>query len=189
MGVYDENGDKLFLNPENAGRFHSDWCSMMYARLLIARNLLTDDGVIFISIDDHENADLVKICNEIFGESCFVCSAVWRSSDNSNNDAKQFSGDHNYTLIYSKQPLWQPEKYKTKANGNILKIRIMTLRGPGLTAIPSIRPIIGRTSGIRLRLRMEISSNHPKTDGVGRKRPCSKKWKRGKFISTQIRQI
>lgn len=115
MGVYDENGDKLFLNPENAGRFHSDWCSMMYARLLIARNLLTDDGVIFISIDDHENADLVKICNEIFGESCFVCSAVWRSSDNSNNDAKQFSGDHNYTLIYSKQPLWQPEKIQDKS--------------------------------------------------------------------------
>ena len=83
---------------------------MMYSRLLIARNLLSDDGVIFISIDDHENADLVKICNEIFGESCFVCSAIWRSSDNSNNDAKQFSGDHNYTLIYSKQPLWQPEK-------------------------------------------------------------------------------
>lgn len=109
-GTFDENGDKLFLNSEKAGRYHSDWCSMMYSRLLIARNLLTDDGVIFISIDDHENADLVKICNEIFGESCFICSAIWRSSDNSNNDAKRFSGDHNYTLIYSKQPSWQPEK-------------------------------------------------------------------------------
>lgn len=109
-GTFDENGDKLFLNSEKAGRYHSDWCSMMYSRLLIARNLLTDDGVIFISIDDHENADLVKICNEIFGEACFICSAIWRSSDNSNNDAKRFSGDHNYTLIYSKQPSWQPEK-------------------------------------------------------------------------------
>lgn len=109
-GLYDENEDKLFLNTESSGRFHSDWCSMMFARLLVARNLLSDDGVIFISIDDHENSDLVKICNEIFGESCFVCSAIWRSSDNSNNDAKQFSSDHNYTLIYSKQPLWQPEK-------------------------------------------------------------------------------
>ena len=109
-GAFDENGDKLFFNSDSAGRYHSDWCSMMYSRLLVARNLLSDDGVIFISIDDHENADLVKICNEIFGEACFVCSAIWRSSDNSNNDAKQFSNDHNYTLIYSKQPLWQPEK-------------------------------------------------------------------------------
>ena len=94
------------------------------------------------------------------------------------------------TRLFTRNSLYgNRKKYKTKANGNILKIRTMTLRGPGLTAIPSIRPIIGRTSGIRLRRRMEISSNHPKTDGVGRKRLCSKKWKRGKFISTQIRQI
>ena len=109
-GVYNEDGEKLFLNTESNGRFHSDWCSMMYSRLLIARNLLSDDGVIFISIDDKEHSNLIKICDEIFGASCFVCSAIWRSSDNSNNDAKQFSSDHNYTLIYSKTPLWQPQK-------------------------------------------------------------------------------
>lgn len=109
-GVYNDEGEKLFLNTESNGRFHSDWCCMMYSRLLIARNMLTEDGVIFISIDDNEVANLIKICDEVFGASCFVCSAIWRSSDNSNNDAKQFSSDHNYTLIYSKTPLWQPQK-------------------------------------------------------------------------------
>lgn len=109
-GQLDEDGNRLFKNTDSNGRFHSDWCSMIYSRLMLARNLLSDDGVIFISIDDGEQANLIQICNEVFGESCFVCSAIWRSSDNSNNDAKQFSGDHNYTLIYSKQPLWQPEK-------------------------------------------------------------------------------
>ena len=109
-GVYNDEGEKLFLNTESNGRFHSDWCCMMYSRLLIARNILTEDGVIFISIDDNEVANLIKICDEVFGASCFVCSAIWRSSDNSNNDAKQFSSDHNYTLIYSKTPLWQPQK-------------------------------------------------------------------------------
>lgn len=109
-GVYDEEGDRLFRNTETNGRFHSDWCSMIYPRLVLARNLLTFDGVIFISIDDGEEHNLRKICDEVFGESCFVCSAIWRSSDNSNNDAKQFSNDYNNTLIYSKQPLWQPQK-------------------------------------------------------------------------------
>lgn len=109
-GVFDDDGDRLFKNTETNGRFHSDWCSMIYPRLVLARNLLCDDGVIFISIDDNEEHNLRKICDEIFGESCFVCSSIWRSSDNSNNDAKQFSNDYNDTLIYSKQPLWQPKK-------------------------------------------------------------------------------
>jgi Adenine specific DNA methylase Mod len=109
-GVYDEYENRLFQNSESNGRFHSDWCSMMYSRLLLARNLLVEDGVIFISIDDNEQANLKKICDEVFGIGCFICSAIWRSSDNSNNDAKQFSSDHNDTLIYSKQPLWQPQK-------------------------------------------------------------------------------
>ena len=110
QGLYNDEGDRLFYNTDSNGRFHSDWCSMVYARMLIARNLLSDDGVVFISIDDAESANLKKICDEVFGSACFVCGAVWRSSDNSNNDAKQFSNDHNLTLIYSKMPLWQPEK-------------------------------------------------------------------------------
>lgn len=109
-GLFDEDENRLFKNTETNGRFHSDWCSMMYSRLMLAKNFLSDDGVIFISIDDNELANLIEICNEIFGISCFVCTAIWKSSDNSNNDSKQFSNDHNYTLIYSKKPNWQPER-------------------------------------------------------------------------------
>ena len=67
MGMYDEDENHLFKNTDNRGRFHSDWCSMMYARLKIARNLLSEDGVIFISIDDNEYCNLFDICNEVFG--------------------------------------------------------------------------------------------------------------------------
>jgi len=65
--VYDEDGDRLFRNTETNGRFHSDWCSMMYPRLVLARNLLRDDGVVFISCDDNEVDNLKKICDEVFG--------------------------------------------------------------------------------------------------------------------------
>src|SRR5699024_3620577 len=106
----DNEGNKYSTNSESSGRYHTEWLNMIYPRIKLARNLLTDEGVIFISIDDHEVANLIKVCNEIFGENCFVCSAIWRSTDNSNNDAKQFSNDHNYTLVYSKKPLWTPKK-------------------------------------------------------------------------------
>ena len=109
-GQYDEIGNRLVANTENSGRFHTDWLNMMYPRLKVARDLLSDDGVIFISIDDNEESNLKKMCDEIFGEHNFVASAVWRSSDNSNNDAKQFSNDHNLTLIFSKRPNWQPAR-------------------------------------------------------------------------------
>ena len=66
MGMYDEDKNRLFKNNDSNGRFHSDWCSMMYSRLMLARNLLTDDGVIFISIDDNEQKNLENICGEIF---------------------------------------------------------------------------------------------------------------------------
>lgn len=70
MGMYDEEtGDRLFKNTDTNGRFHSDWCSMIYSRLHLAKNLLTDDGVIFISIDDSEVKNLKNICDEVFGES------------------------------------------------------------------------------------------------------------------------
>ena len=109
-GQFDNDGNILVQNLESNGRFHTNWLNMMYSRLKLAKNLLKDDGVIFISIDNRESANLRKICNEIFGESCFVTDAIWRSSDNSNNDAKQFSNDYNSTLIYSKNPQWQPQK-------------------------------------------------------------------------------
>lgn len=140
LGVYDEEGDRLFRNTESNGRFHSDWCSMMYPRLVLARNLLTSDGVIFISIDDGEVHNLRKVCDEVFGESCFVCSAIWRSSDNSNNDAKQFSNDHNSTLIYSKQPLWQPQKQNDPTKRTHFKNPDNDPRGPWFDGNPLNSP-------------------------------------------------
>jgi len=101
-GVYDENGDRLFRNTESNGRFHSDWCSMMYPRLVLARNLLRDDGVIFISIDDNEVAQLRKICDEVFGESNFIAQLIWERAYAPKNDAKYISNSHDYVLIYAK---------------------------------------------------------------------------------------
>lgn len=101
-GVYDEDGDRLFKNTETNGRFHSDWCSMMYPRLVLARNTLRDDGVIFISIDDNEVHNLRKICDEVFGESNFVGQIVWQKIHSTKNDAKYFSENHEYLIIYSK---------------------------------------------------------------------------------------
>lgn len=84
LGVYDEDGNRMFKNTDTNGRFHSDWCSMIYSRLMLARNLLADDGVIFISIDDNELDSLKKICDEILGESNFVANFVWQSTAGSN---------------------------------------------------------------------------------------------------------
>lgn len=105
-----ENGKKISSNSESEGRYHSNWLNMMYPRLKLARNLLTDDGAIFISIDDTEAANLRRLCDEIFGESNFIADAIWRSKDNSNNDVKRFSLDHNHTLIYSRSSQWFPAR-------------------------------------------------------------------------------
>ncbi len=102
MGVYDEDQNKLFKNTETNGRYHSDWCSMMYPRLQLARNLLTDDGVIFISIDDNEVAQLRKICDEVFGEINFITDVVWEKRFTRNNDAKLFSSVIDHTILYRK---------------------------------------------------------------------------------------
>lgn len=101
IGLFDEEGNKNFVeNPESNPRFHSDWCSMMYPRLMLARNLLSDDGVIFISIDDTEIENLRKICNEVLGEKNFVACLVF--DKNRKNDAKYFSVGHEYMLVYFK---------------------------------------------------------------------------------------
>ncbi|MEX2374289.1 MAG: site-specific DNA-methyltransferase [Dehalococcoidia bacterium] len=85
---------------------HSIWLSMMRERLELLRAMLSDDGSIWITIDDNEAHYLKVLCDEVFGRSCFVSSVVWRSTDNSNNDAKQFSVDHNYLLVFSRRPGW-----------------------------------------------------------------------------------
>lgn len=84
-GQLDEDGNRLFKNTDSNGRFHSDWCSMIYSRLMLARNLLSDDGVIFISIDDNEQENLKKICDEVFGAENFVFQITWRRTDNQPN--------------------------------------------------------------------------------------------------------
>lgn len=102
IGAFDEDANRLFKNTDSNGRFHSDWCSMVYSRLLLSRNLLSDDGVIFISIDDHEQQNLKKICDEVFGEGNFLAQIVWERAYSPVNLKKHFSESHDYILCYAK---------------------------------------------------------------------------------------
>ena len=102
-GQKDEYNQRLVANPETAGRYHSDWLSMMYPRLKLARNLLTDDGVIFISIDDNEVHNLRKICDDVFGDLSHVGTIIWRKKYGLQNDAKYYSTSHEYLLSYAKK--------------------------------------------------------------------------------------
>ena len=99
-GEWSEEGDRLFKNTDSNGRFHSDWCSMIYSRLMLARNLLTEDGVIFISIDDNEMETLTNICNEIFGEQNAVTPFIWPLPRGIN--AGLVARAHEYILTYTK---------------------------------------------------------------------------------------
>lgn len=101
-GSFDEEGNRLFKNTDTNGRFHSDWCSMIYPRLVLARNLLADDGVIFISIDDNEQANLKKICDEVFGEKNFIAQVIWERAYAPVNLKKHFSENHDYIICYAK---------------------------------------------------------------------------------------
>ena len=102
MGMYDEDENQMFENTESNGRFHSDWCSMISARLILARNLLTEDGVIFISIDDAEVGNLREICDEVFGEQNFIANLIWQKKFSRANDATYFSTMHDHILCYCK---------------------------------------------------------------------------------------
>ena len=101
-GQFDEQGNRLVTNTESNGRFHTDWLNMIYQRLKVARDLLTEDGVIFISIDDNEVENLRKVCDEIFGESNFIATLVWERAYSPKNDAKYISNSHDYVLMYAK---------------------------------------------------------------------------------------
>ena len=103
LGVYDEYGNRMFKNTDSNGRFHSDWCSMIYSRLMLARNLLSQDGVLCISIDDNEVDNLRKICDEVMGESCFVDCITWNKRV-PKNDNKGIGNIHEYILVYVKDP-------------------------------------------------------------------------------------
>lgn len=102
MGNLDEEGNRLRRNLDSNPRYHSDWCSMIYSRLLVARTLLSNDGVIFISIDDNEVHNLRKICDEVFGASNFVEQFVVRSNPRGNQAKKLTASEHDYILAYSK---------------------------------------------------------------------------------------
>lgn len=101
-GQKDEYNQRLVVNPETAGRYHSDWLSMMYPRLKLARNLLKEDGVIFISIDDNEVHNLKRICDEIFGNNNFIANVIWERAFAPKNDAKYFSDNHDHILVFTK---------------------------------------------------------------------------------------
>ncbi len=105
-GLFDEEGnqtiDPMQRNTESNGRFHTDWLNMIYPRLKVAKDLLTDDGVIFISIDDNEQKNLKNVCDEVFGGNNFIAQLVWERAFSPKNDAKFVSNSHDYILIYSK---------------------------------------------------------------------------------------
>ena len=138
-GEWSEEGDRLFKNTDSNGRFHSDWCSMIYSRLMLARNLLTEDGVIFISIDDNEQENLKKCCDEVFGESNFVGKIAVVNNLKGRNDRKDIATCHEYLLIYGKSefaangmPLTDEQKArfdKVDENGSAYQLRDLRKRG------------------------------------------------------------
>lgn len=118
-GQIDDEGNKLFTNSDSDGRYHSNWLNMMYPRLRLARNLLTEDGVIFMSIDDNEIENLIKLGNEIFGESNLVTNLMWKKRVSPANDSKWFSSDHEYILVYAKnKEKWFPIKLERNEKQN-----------------------------------------------------------------------
>ena len=139
-GQYDDQGNRLVENNETNGRFHTDWLNMIYPRLMVARDLLTDDGVIFISCDDHEQANLKKVCDEVFGASNFIATICHKARASVSND-KIISSNHNFLLLYAKNVLVVHSKRraiglnpdldgfdKTDENG---RYKLVPVDGPG----------------------------------------------------------
>ncbi len=163
IGAFDENGNRLFLNTDSNGRFHSDWCSMMYSRLLIARNLLTDDGVIFISIGQSEEYNLTKICNEVFGEQNQV-GIISRMMKSGGNKGQYFSPNMEFILVYARdisclgffrEPLSDEiiKTYNHKETDGERKGEMFTIKGlcqPGLGIRPNQRYWIEAPDGTYL---------------------------------------
>lgn len=138
-GEIDEEGNRLFRNNDSNGRFHSSWCSMIDSRLLLARNLLSSDGVIFISIDDHEYENQKRICDEVFGTSGFIATIV-RNTNSSKNQSLFVSVSHEYCLVYAKNIEVLKAKHKDnkwsvpKNNIDEYISKVKQLKKQGLTA-------------------------------------------------------
>ncbi|WP_027858948.1 site-specific DNA-methyltransferase [Marinobacterium jannaschii] len=165
-GQRNAEGSRLIANTEANGRFHSDWLSMLYPRLRLAKNLLSDDGVVFISIDDNEVDNLRKLGNEIFGESNFIATIIWQKVYAPKNSAKWFSEDHDFILVFAKnKETWSPNalprteemeaRYKNPDNDprGVWKAADLSARNPysaGVYAItcPSGRLIDGPPRGM-----------------------------------------
>jgi adenine-specific DNA-methyltransferase len=155
-GVYDEDGARLYRNTESNGRFHSDWCSMIYPRLVLARNLLRDDGVIFIQIDDNEFAQLYKMCDEVFGVANCI-GVIVQNKQNAKNDTINIQKNHEYLLAYRRAVLFndgnvipsiyrfvQKQRDAFKENGRYYYLNdAITTRGEGGTL--RARPNLGYT--------------------------------------------
>jgi len=118
-GVYNDDDNRLFQNNSKNGRFHSDWCSMIYSRLKLARNLLTEDGVIFISIDENEVNNLRKICDEVYGETNFIGQITILSNPKGRSQDKYIANCHDYLVVYSKKMLPKNSLSISKSDGEI----------------------------------------------------------------------
>lgn len=141
-GQFDEDGNRMVQNTESNGRFHTDWLNMMYTRIRVAKDLLTDDGLIFISIDDYEVENLRKLCNEIFGESNFVNQVIWIRNSSGKTVSKQLTQNTEYLLIYAKSsnfelnPVFKPlaeatvKMYSKDDNDGRGKYRLYPLQKP-----------------------------------------------------------
>lgn len=132
-------GEVVGKEGEDLSR-HDKWLCMMYPRLRLLHKLLSEDGAIFISIDDNEYANCKLICGEIFGGHCFITDAVWRSSDNSNNNSLKFSEDYNHTLIYAKNPAWKPNFIDDPSKRKHFKNPDNDPRGPWFDGNPVNNP-------------------------------------------------
>ena len=121
LGAVDEDGNRMFKNLDTGGRFHSLWCSNIYERLLLARNLLTSAGVIFISIDDNEQENMKKICDEIFGERNFINCFIWNCSTAGGIRPKFASKTHEYIYCYAKDKTQVPIFY-APLSGDAIKM-------------------------------------------------------------------
>ena len=180
-GQNDEDGNQLVQNLESNGRFHTDWLNMMYPRLRIAKDLLSDDGAILITIDHNEHATIQMICDEIFGHSCFIGELIWRSSDNSNNNALTFSEDHNYILVYSKKPDWKPNFINDPEKRKHFKNPDNDPKGPWFDGNPVNNP------GLRVNLQFDITTpsgkiiHHPANGWRWSRETMAEKFKTGEL--------
>lgn len=192
-GQVDGEGKRVSANQETAGRYHSNWLNMMYPRLFLARNLLKDDGVIFISIDDNEVHNLRKICDEIFGESNFLGLLPTIMNLKGNNDEFGFAGTHEYTLVYTKNYVqssiyelyienveleeWSSDEYGLYKRG-------ANLKATGINAPREKRPnlffpvYIDKNLNVSLEKQVGYDEVFPITDSI----EMSWRWSKDKFL-------